>query len=37
MIEEIKEQINILKLDILMAENELNDLIDEYQELTQES
>jgi len=36
MIEELKEQINILKLEILMEENELNNLIDEYQELEKE-
>ncbi len=36
MIEELKEEINILKLEILMEENELNNLIDEYQELEKE-
>lgn len=36
MIEELKGQINILKLEILMEENELNNLIDEYQELEKE-
>ena len=36
MIEELKEQINILKLEILMEENELNNLIDEYQEIEKE-
>jgi len=36
MIEDLKEQINILKLEILMEENELNNLIDEYQELEKE-
>ena len=33
--EEIEEQINIMKVDILMAEKELDELLD--QELTQES
>ena len=36
MIEELQEQINLLKMEILMQEKKLNALIDEYQEIEKE-
>ncbi len=36
MIEELKEQINILTAEILVEEKELNALIEEYQEIEKE-
>ncbi len=36
MTEELQEQINLLKMEILMQEKKLNALIDEYQEIEKE-
>ncbi len=36
MTEEKQEQINLLKMEILMQEKKLNALIDEYQEIEKE-